>query len=95
MIDSSPFHCSLHSIPVFLQCIFCLLVLHPFRVTQSMYVSDYPILSVWFNPFSWSAVDRASGFGLYTLFVPEALALPVLLDAVGVYLQFNFVGFQK
>ena len=59
------------------------------RVTHTMYVSDYPILSVWFNPFSWSAVDRAYGLGLYTLFVPEALALPVPLDAVGVYLQFN------
>ena len=81
MIDSVPFHCSLESIHVFLQCIFCLLVCVSIRVTQSMYVSDYPILSVWFNPFSWSAVDRAYGLGLYTLFVPEALALPVPLDA--------------
>ena len=59
------------------------------RVTQSMYVSDYPILSIWLNPFSSSDIDRAYGLGLYTLFVPEALALPVPLDAVGVYLQFN------
>ena len=60
-------------------------------MTQSIYVSDYPNLSVWFNPFSWSAVDRAYGLGLYTLFVPEALALPVPLDDVGVYLQFNSI----
>ena len=41
------------------------------------------------NPFSWSAVDRAHRLGLCTLFVREELALPVPLDAVGVYLQFN------
>ena len=41
------------------------------------------------NPFSWSAVDRAHRLGLCTLFVREELALPVPLDPVGVYLQFN------
>ena len=85
MIDSVP----LQSIPVFIPCIFCLLVPLSIHVIQSMYVSDYPMLTIWLNPFSWSAIDRAYGLGLYTLFVPEALALPVVLDDQGCYLMFN------
>ena len=44
---------------------------------------------MWFNPFSWSAMHRAYGLGLYTLFVPEALALPVVLDDQCCYLILN------
>ena len=78
MIDSIPFHCVL-AISPFVPSVYYLTArpLSIRRVTQSMYVSDYPILSVRFNPFSWSAIDRAYGLGLYTLFGPEALALPV------------------
>ena len=91
MIDSIPFHCVLAISPFVPSVYFLTAGPLSIRVTHTMYVSDYPILSVWFNPFSWSAVDRAFWFGLYTLFVPEALALLVLLDAVGVYLQFNLI----
>ena len=34
-------------------------------------------------------MHRAYGLGLYTLFVPEALALPVVQDDQGCYLMFN------